>query len=108
MMFTQRGYRLRAAAAMDDWDNPTEDWDNATRDRLYCVFQQYEANEELGETDTTTTRALLMLPAATDILATDRWEQYGVVYRVHGKPNHVRGLVTIDHIECVLVEVDTE
>lgn len=86
--FVRPATRLRADL-IDTRSGQTRDWDNAAELAMKGWLSQATAieDEDTPGRDARITGTVLVLPADTDVLATDRVSIDGQVYDVDGPPN---------------------
>lgn len=97
-----RVYRVRPGTTTDSDGDSVESWENPDRLRLRNVTLQESSSEDedglaqrsLGSKRLTRSGRKIFVPYAADIVANDRIEIDGQLWRVDGNPNPRRGLAT--------------
>ena len=97
-----RVFRLRPGVTLDSDGDPVESWETPDRLRLRHVTLQESSSEDedglaqrsLGSKRLTRSGRKIFVPYAADVVANDRVEIDGQLWRVDGNPNPRRGLAT--------------
>jgi hypothetical protein len=97
-----RVYRVRPGTTTDSDGDPVESWEHPDRLRLRNVTLQESSSEDedglaqrsLGSKRLTRSGRKIFVPYAADVVANDRVEIDGQLWRVDGNPNPRRGLAT--------------
>jgi len=106
-------FRLRPGVTLDSDGDPTESWEQPDRLRLPKATVQESSSEDedglsqraLGSKRLTRSGRKVFLPYRADVVANDRVEIDGQVWRVDGNPNPRAGLSTTVYTTVTLARL---
>ena len=105
MLLPDQVTRRRATTASDGYGNPTSDWSSVTEVVYPAEVQPASTDENVVDQDRTVTRWRAWLPAAADLVATDRIVWDGDTYEIDGDVQRWKQRGVPHHIEVLLVKV---